>query len=309
MPPSRTTLFLYSSRLDAGHEVDVAAGGGGVGGEDVFLGEAADVVGAAGLGTGAGEAGAAEGLGLDDGGDGVAVDVEVAGVGRGGEEGVGGVEAGVEAGGEAEAEFVDAAQEVREGVGGAGVVRQQVQHRTEALAPGEVVERRHEKDGRRVEGRRVGVREAVAVQLRSAREELGLPPPKQLVDVGSDSGAGGSIDEGSAVDGEVGRVAEAEFGDGAGEHRQHDVLGLLRNEEQARGRAALPGAHERGPHRVRHELLGQRRLVGYDSVQPRRLSDERRERRVVRTFAQRFRDVAGGRERARKGHAVDPSVL
>ncbi|MEO1303151.1 MAG: hypothetical protein AAFV36_08215, partial [Myxococcota bacterium] len=69
---------------------------------------------------------------------------------------------------------------------------------------------------RRVEGRGVGVREAVAVQVGRAREQrrAGRAAAEQVVDVGADPGAGGGVDEGSAVEGEVGRVAEAEFGDG-----------------------------------------------------------------------------------------------
>jgi hypothetical protein len=72
---------LFGAELDLllqRQEGGVAAGGGGVGRHRALGGEAVQVAGTAGLGAGAGEAFAAEGLHPDDGADHAAVDVAVA---------------------------------------------------------------------------------------------------------------------------------------------------------------------------------------------------------------------------------------
>src|SRR5699024_4978285 len=68
-----------------GEKRRVAAGGGGVDGQHALGGVAQEVVRAAGLEAGAGQAFAAEGLGADHGADHVAVDVHVADPGAGGD--------------------------------------------------------------------------------------------------------------------------------------------------------------------------------------------------------------------------------
>src|SRR5215475_13898663 len=72
---SHTDLSPFLLQAEKG---GVAAGGGRVDGERALGGEAVEITRAAGLGAGAGEALATEGLHADDGADHVAVDVSVA---------------------------------------------------------------------------------------------------------------------------------------------------------------------------------------------------------------------------------------
>src|SRR5690348_7688783 len=122
----RGSVELCWFLLADGQQRRIATGRRGVDGERALAGEAQQVVRAAGLGTGAGEAFAAERLHADHRADLVAVDVTVADAGVLADVVHGGVDAAVHAEGEAVAGAVELVDDVLQL---AGLEADQVQHR------------------------------------------------------------------------------------------------------------------------------------------------------------------------------------
>ena len=211
--------------------------------------EAVEVEGAAGLGAGAGEAVAAEGLHADHGTDDVAVDVDVAGADAGEVLGHLLVDAGVQAVGQAVAGGVDGFDDLRQ-VG--FLVAQDVEDGAEhlALQLGEVADLEHG-----------GGDEGAGSAVGELRLVVPLGGALHAVDVGLELALRLGVDDRADVGRELRRVADGELVHGALEHGDGAVGHVLLEVEDAQGRAALAGAVEGGGQHVADDLLGQRGAV------------------------------------------------
>jgi hypothetical protein len=96
--------------------------------------------------------------------------------------------------------------------------------------------------------------------------------------VGLEHRAGSPVDHRSDVGFEVGRVADAQFLHGAGEHFADPVGDVGLDEQHAQCRAALAGRVEGRGDDIADDLLGQRRGIGDQRVLTAGLGDQRQQR-------------------------------
>ena len=117
---------------------------------------------------------------------------------------------------------------------------------------------------------------------------------------------GRGIDDRADIGGDQGRVADRQLGHRARQHRQQPVGDVGLHIEQARRRAALPGAVEGRGQDIGDDLLGERRGIDDHRVLPAGLGDERHDRPGT---ARQFEvDMARGLGRSGKGDPGDARV-